>query len=271
MLTRSALRIYGTSIEMLEGGTGKPLLFLHAGIGADPGISALTLLTSRFRVLAPSHPGFGTSERPKSFTSVDDLSYFYLDLLEELKLSHVVLCGASFGAWIAAEMAIKSCERLDRLIMVDPIGIKVSGREVRDIPDIFAMTAEQMSKTLFADPRRAVRDYKSMPEADVIATARNRESLARFAWSPYMHDPKLKSRLHRISVPTLFLRGSHDQFTSEPYVRSYSEAVTNSLVKNIDDAGHLPHLEQPEGFAEAVAHFAGFVSSSSQVAVSSEA
>ena len=271
MLTRSALRIHATAIELLQGGTGRPLLFLHAGIGADPGISALSLLTPRFRVLAPSHPGFGTSERPKSFTSVDDLSYFYLDLLEELKLSHIVLCGASFGAWIAAAMAIKSCERLDRLIMVDPIGIKVSGREVRDIPDIFAMTSEQIGKTLFADPTKAVRDYKSMPEAEVLATARNRESLARYAWSPYMHDPKLKSRLHRISVPTLFLRGNHDKLTSEPYVRSYSEAVPGSQVENIEDAGHLPHLEQPEAFAEAVTRFAGLVGSSSQAAVHSGA
>ena len=43
------------------------------------------------------------------------------------------------------------------------------------------------------------------------AVARNREADARFAWSPYMHNPKLKGRLHRIRMPTLLLWGTADR------------------------------------------------------------
>ena len=60
---------------------GRPILFLHPGIGIDPAAPVLTELAKGGRVIAPSHPGFGTSQLPKGMTTVDDVSYFYLDLL----------------------------------------------------------------------------------------------------------------------------------------------------------------------------------------------
>jgi pimeloyl-ACP methyl ester carboxylesterase len=240
---------------MLDQGSGRPMLFLNAGIGIDPGAAALNRLAERVRVIAPSHPGFGGSERPTWMTTVDDLSYFYLDLLDALDLNDVIVVGVSFGAWIAAEIAVKCTTRLSRLVMASAVGIKVGDRETRDIADIFAMTEDQFNAAAFADPSRGVKDYKSMSEADLLTTARNRESLARFAWSPYMHNPKLRNRLHRIDVPTLFLWGAQDQIVSVDYGRHYCAAVPGARFELIDDAGHLPHIEQPEAFARRILDF----------------
>jgi len=68
--------------EILETGSGPDLLYLHAGEGADPGAAFLPLLVRHFRVLMPAHPGFGLSDLPDHVASMDDLSYFYLDLME---------------------------------------------------------------------------------------------------------------------------------------------------------------------------------------------
>jgi pimeloyl-ACP methyl ester carboxylesterase len=244
--------VRGTRVEILDLGSGRPMLFLNAGIGIDPGTSALGELAEHLRVIAPSHPGFGGSERPTWMTTVDDLSYFYLDLLDQLDLNEVVLVGVSFGAWIAAEIAVKCTMRLSRLIMANAVGIKVGDREKRDIADIFAMTEDQFNAVAFANPSIGVRDYKSMSEADLIVTARNRETLARFTWSPYMHNPKLRNRLHRIGVPTLFLWGAQDRIVSAEYGRRYCAAVPGARFELIDDAGHLPHIEQPEAFARRI-------------------
>lgn len=244
--------VRGTRVEILDLGSGRPMLFLNAGIGIDPGTSALGELAEHLRVIAPSHPGFGGSERPTWMTTVDDLSYFYLDLLDQLDLNEVVLVGVSFGAWIAAEIAVKCTMRLSRLIMANAVGIKVGDREKRDIADIFAMTEDQFNAVAFANPSIGVRDYKSMSEADLIVTARNREALARFTWSPYMHNPKLRNRLHRIGVPTLFLWGAQDRIVSAEYGRRYCAAVPGARFELIDDAGHLPHIEQPEAFARRI-------------------
>jgi pimeloyl-ACP methyl ester carboxylesterase len=252
--TRSRV-IAGVGIEMVERGSGRPLLFLHPEIGLAADAEVLDRLARNAHLFAPSHPGFGNSEQPAAFTTIDDLAYFYLDLLDELDLHDAVLVGVSFGGWIAAEIAIKSCARLSRLVLANPVGIKVSDRETRDIADIFAVTEEQYAALAYFDPALAKHDYKSMPESEVRKLARNREATARYGWSPYLHDPKLKQRLNRIRVPTLLLSGAADRILAPGYVQAYCAAIPGARLETIERVGHFPHIEQPEQFAERVFAF----------------
>jgi pimeloyl-ACP methyl ester carboxylesterase len=251
------ITVNGLRIETIERGEGRPLLFLHPGIGIDPKAPVLDALAAKARLIAPSHPGFGTSELAPTMTTVDDLSYFYLDLMDALELRDATVVGIGFGAWIAAAVAIKSTARMSRLVLANAVGIKVGDRETRDIVDIFALLDPELNKLAYCDPKAGERDYKTMPEAEVVATARNREALGRFAWQPYMHDPKLKGRLHRIRIPTLFLWGTHDCILSESYGRAFCAAIPGARFELIDKAGHFPHLEQPQVFADRVFAFAG--------------
>jgi pimeloyl-ACP methyl ester carboxylesterase len=247
--------ISGVRVDMIERGAGRPLVFLHPGIGIDPAAPVLDRLAERARLLAPTHPGFGASELPSWFNSIDDLAYFYLDFLDELELADVTLVGVSLGGWIAAEMAVKSTQRIARLVLANPVGIKVGDRETRDIVDIFAITEDQFNELAYFDPKAGKRDYKAMPETDVRAVARNRETTARFGWSPYLHDPKLRRRLQRIRVPTLLLWGTADRILSEPYGRAYAAAIPGARFEPIARAGHFPHLEAPEEFARRIFAF----------------
>lgn len=253
----SSKTINGISVEIVTKGRGRPLLFLHPGIGLDPLAPVLDRLAKTAQVIAPSHPGFGRSEVAKGMSTVDDLAYFYLDLLDALDLQDTVVVGNSFGAWIAAEIAIKSTERLSHLVLSDALGIKVGDRETRDIPDIFALTDSQVAELAYAEPNFAKVDYTKLPEAEVKIAARNREAIARFGWSPYMHDPKLKGRLHRIHIPTLVLWGDKDRIVSPEYGRAYSAEIPGARFEIIENAGHFPHLEQPDAFARRVQSFIG--------------
>lgn len=253
----SSLSVEGVTLELVARGHGRPLLFLHPEIGLDPDAAVLEQLAERTRVIAPSHPGFGRSDLPRGMTSVDDLAYFYLDLLETIDLWDVILVGVSFGAWIAAEIAVKSTERLSHLVLASPLGIKVSDRETRDIVDIFAIGEKELHDLAYHDPSFATRDYPAMSDEAVRIVARNRESTGRFGWSPYMHNPKLKGRLHRIKMPTLVLWGASDRMAREEYGRAYAAAIPDAAFETIALAGHFPHLEQPEEFARRVLSFAG--------------
>lgn len=247
--------VNGIRIELIERGQGRPLLFLHPGIGIDPDAPVVERLSSRMRVLAPTHPGFGASEAPRSFDHIDDLAYFYLDFLDQLDLGDVVLVGVSFGGWLATEIAIKSTARISHLILGNPVGIKVGSREHRDIADVFAMNEADFLEIAYCDPDAGKRDYKTMPDVAVRHAARNREATARYGWSPYMHDPKLKGRLHRIRVPTLLLWGTHDRVLSEDYGQAYGQAIPGARFERIERAGHFPHVEQPAEFAEKIFAF----------------
>jgi pimeloyl-ACP methyl ester carboxylesterase len=251
----SSLKINGIRVDAVERGTGAPLLFLHPGIGLDPAAPVLERLAAKARLIAPTHPGFGASEQPPAFDTVDDLAYFYLDLLDELDLKGVTLVGVSLGGWIAAELAVKSTARVARLVLANAVGIKIGGRETRDIADIYAMPDSEFNERAYADPALGVRDYKALPDAEVRAAARNREATARYAWSPYMHNPKLKGRLHRIRIPTLILWGANDRILSEPYGRAYAAAIPGARFETIAKAGHFPHIEQPDEFARRVFAF----------------
>ncbi len=249
--------INGLQIEVLTRGRGAPLLFLHPEIGLDPAAPVVDKLAAGRQLIAPSHPGFGRSDVTRTLTTIDDLAYFYLDLIDELDLREVALVGVSLGAWIAAEIAIKSTARLTHLVLAGAVGIKVGDRETRDIPDIFAMTDAQYLETVYADPAAAKVDYTTRPDAELKIVARNREATARYGWSPYMHDPKLKGRLHRIRIPTLFLWGDEDRMTKPEYGRAYAASVPGARFELIERAGHFPHIEQPEAFARRVLAFVG--------------
>src|SRR5436309_13161898 len=104
-------KIAGANVEILRRGKGRPVLFLHPHIGIHGSERFIELLAREARVIAPSHPGFGHSERPKGMSTVDDMSYFYLDLIEQLDLRDLVVVGASSGGRIAPRVATRHCER----------------------------------------------------------------------------------------------------------------------------------------------------------------
>jgi pimeloyl-ACP methyl ester carboxylesterase len=177
-------------------------------------------------------------------------------LLTELNLRDVVVIGCSLGGWIAAEMAVKSTERIANLILVAPVGIKVGDRETRDIPDIFTLSPDEVTRLKYHDPTRAVGDYTTLADDELTVIARNREATALYAWEPYFHNPKLRHRLHRIDVPTLLLWGASDRFVTPGYYgAAYQQAIPGAKLEMIDGAGHLPHIEQPEACAERVRAF----------------
>ena len=242
--------VRGTRIDLIERGKGRPLLFLHAENGIEPAMAAIEELAKSARVIAPTHPGYGRSDVPKGMRTVDDMSYFYLDFLDQLDLRDVAVVGVSLGAWIAAEIAVKSTARLSHLVMANAVGVKVSDRETRDIADIFALTEKEYLDLVYCDPNVGKREYKALPDAEVLAAARAKEATARVAWNPYFHNPRLKSRLHRIRIPTLFLWGTHDRMLSEAYGRAYCAMISGARFETIERAGHFPDHEQPKAFVE---------------------
>jgi pimeloyl-ACP methyl ester carboxylesterase len=249
------MHVHGVDLELVERGAGQPLLILHGGDELRPDDPVLGALAERYRVIAPSHPGFGRSSLPEAFDTADDLAYFYLDLLDELDLASVVLMGFSFGGWVAAEMAVKCCHRLAKLILVDAVGIKVSDRETRDIADIFALSPDELDRRLFHNPALARRDLRALTDDELAVIARNRESLALFGWDPYLHNPKLRGRLHRITVPTLLIWGESDGVVSPAYGAAYRDAIPGARLEVIAQAGHAPQVEQPQTFIELVCRF----------------
>jgi pimeloyl-ACP methyl ester carboxylesterase len=214
-------------------------------------------LTAKRRVIAPSHPGFGKSSLPLWLDSIDDIAHIYLELLDRVGSDQVDLVACSVGGWIAAEMATKAPQRFRRLVLVGPAGVKLGPADKLDIPDLFAQPQADIDKLLYHDPARMTPDLAKLADGELTIVFRNREALALLVWEPWMHNPKLKHRLHRVMAPALFVRGSSDGLISADYLEGYAKLLPNARTMTIAEAGHLPHLEQPKALAAAIDKFFG--------------
>lgn len=248
------LSLHGVELEMLRGGAGPPILLLHGFDTVEPDARFLDLLGRRHTVIAPSHPGFGNSSRPDGFETVYDLVHLYLELLDTLPYRKLTLMGLSFGGWLAAELAAASCHRLNRLVLVDALGIKVSDRETPDILDVFNTHPDTVRRRSWHDPAAAP-DFNAMSDEAIIRHARNWTGLCLYGWQPYMYNPQLPRWLARIAVPTLVLWGESDGIVKPDYGRAYASLIPGARFALIAGAGHHPEIEQPDAFAAAVTRF----------------
>ena len=123
----------GTKTVIKAIGQGKPVLFLH-GAATLEGFDFAEGLADRFRVLLPSHPGFGFSGDAPHVASMSDMVLHYLNLLDALELDEKPhLMGFSLGGWMASELAGLARERFDRVVLVAPAGLNDPAHPATDL------------------------------------------------------------------------------------------------------------------------------------------
>jgi pimeloyl-ACP methyl ester carboxylesterase len=250
----SVIAVRGCSIRMMRGGRGSPLVVLHGASGANWS-PFMQKLARHFDVIAPEHPGFGESETPDWLDNVHDLAYFYLDMLAELELTGVHLVGLSLGGWIAAELAVRSTQRLASLALAGAAGLYVAGVEQIDP---FLRTDEQRLRDFFHDQTKAdaIVARALRPEYQDIAL-KNRTTVAKLTWQPRSHDPHLAKWLHRIDVPTLLLWGDHDRMFPEEHALAYQQTIRGAKLVIVPECGHVPQIEKPDIFVAELEAFIG--------------
>jgi pimeloyl-ACP methyl ester carboxylesterase len=242
-------------IWLARGGDGPPLLYLP---GADPDGDdpALTLLSRDFTVFRPHHPGFGRSDDDPAVDSVLDVAFRYVDLLDALRLERVRLVGLSLGGWIAAQLAVLAPDRIAKLVLASPAGL----RPPMPVPDMFTLDPAELAMLIHHEPRvrqAAVTSVCEMTDDAERFTRylRSRAATAHLGWNPYMHDPELAARLHRVQCDVLLIWGASDRLLPPECALAWRQALPGARLKLVENAGHRPHAEQPAAFAALVREF----------------
>lgn len=240
-------------MHLLRGGTGEPLLYLH-GIGETGRWNPVhEALSRRFDLIAPDHPGFGYTDVMDDLDSIDDLVYHYLDLLDGLGLREGVhLVGLSFGGWLAAELAVHSPGRFASAVLAAPLGLWLPGCLVTDI---FLMTPKQRMRALYHDPARMPPPADPADAAAAFQAYKDMAGLARFGWTPFMADPKLERRLHRVTARTCVIAAEHDAVVPLAHCQRYAGAIAGARLRVLDGSGHAMDSEAPDALAGAITGF----------------
>src|SRR5215475_653768 len=142
------MEIGGTPTAIRRKGIGRPLLFLHGANFTGRWLPFHEELSKGADVIAPDHIGFGATPFQEWLEGFDDLVLHYEVLREDQGLERFDLVGYSLGGWIAAEYATFYPERVSRLVLITPLGLRVPDKPVRDT---MAMDNGQLLSLLFND------------------------------------------------------------------------------------------------------------------------
>ena len=245
-------------MRVLSMGQGPPVVFFHGpwGLVWD---SFLDELARGFTVHAPEHPGTSPG-RPDDIYHLDglwDLVLSYDELLDALGLSQATFVGHSFGGMVACEVAAARPARVDRLVLIDALGL---WRDDTPIPNWMLLHHGDLVDHVFRDANgeaaRRMFAIPEDPEARVMARVGLQWAMGatgKFLWP--IPDKGLKKRIHRVRVPTLLVWGKEDRIVPPVYAEEFARRITGARVEIVDQAGHAPHLEQPEAVARLVHHF----------------
>ncbi len=251
------ITVAGRATVITHAGDGPPFVYLHSTLDESfmwfPFFQAWA---KHFRVLVPTHPGFGQSEGFDQIDRIEDMAFHYVELFDSLGLEEVILGGVSLGGWIAAEFAVRWPERVRKLWLSAAPGLWV---DEQPLGNLFAVMHDttQLRKMLFHDPdavmaRMVIQDNPAIDR--MMAAYQSLTVLARLVWErPY--DPKLPARLSRVKCPVLLIWGDNDRLVPPAYADAYHKYLPHAEVKRIANCGHLPMFEREAEFVDAITQF----------------
>ena len=251
----------GISTALLEGGAGSPLLLLHGGIecGGAYWAPVLPRLVEDHRVVVPDAPGLGESE---PFARFDDEPFarWLRDVIRLTCEARPTLVAHSLFGTLAARFAAAHGDSLVRLIVYAapgvgpyrmPVGLRIVAMRFALRPN--ERSGERFERFALLDRERTrQRDPAWFDAFSAYVLSRARISHVKRTMKVLVKAGTRRvpdAELQRIGIPAALLWGSHDRMTPLPLAEAASTRLGWPL-HVVDNAAHVPHIEQPDGFVD---------------------
>jgi pimeloyl-ACP methyl ester carboxylesterase len=273
--TPQTMPLHGHQLSYLDSGKGPVVLFIHGILGSHRNWAHLIdRLDDNHRVIVPDLFGHGHSAKPMGDYSLGGHAGTLRDLLDRLGIGRVTLVGHSFGGGIAMEFYYLFPERVDRLVLVSSGGL---GREVNRVLRSATLPGAEWVLPVIASgwvrggvetAGRALSKVGWKPGSDITAIWQGFTSLgdgesrrAFLATTRSVIDPGGQSiNAHdylpdALPIPTLIVWGSRDRMIPAWHAIRAQQAIPHCRVELFEGAGHFPHLDEPDRFADLVREF----------------
>ena len=280
---RQALAMHYFDFEPTQAPNGRTAVLLHGkNFCADYWVATSDLLRAQgFRVIVPEQIGFCGSSKPGAYQfSFHQLASNTLALLDQAGVDEVEVIGHSMGGMLAVRVALAAPDRVGRLVLVNPIGLedwKAKGVPYRTVDAIHA-TERKSSYEGIARYQRTnyyAGEWKPAYErlARGLAAMYAGKDGEAYAWNAALTADMIFTQpvVHEfgaIAVPTTLIIGQRDRTAigrdAAPKAladrlgdypalgRAAAAAIPGARLVALDDLGHLPHIEDPPRFNEAL-------------------
>jgi 2-hydroxy-6-oxonona-2,4-dienedioate hydrolase len=265
-ITEKNATVLGFKIHYIEAGEGTPVVLLH-GLGGDGSRWASNIgpLAANFRIIAPDQIGFGQSDKPLANYHTGMLSEFLVEFLKVIGIPKASLIGNSMGASVAAYTAIHYPDAVDRLILSDLPPYKLPAGAAPPPPrdphwrqiqnGVTREETREFFRILFHD-KSLVTD--AMVNENLTLRLRSAFTISRLLESGASGIGGItEEEMHTIKAPTLIVWGKYDELVGPPERTGERllRDISGSRLVVIDNAGHLPQLEQANEFNRVVTEF----------------
>jgi len=246
-------------VRYLEGGSGRPLVFLHGAGGATIEDPFLAKLADKYHVFAPLLPGYGDSLECPELRDMLDFTLHTWDVVNALGLRDPILVGHSMGGMIAAEMAAIAPHDVTRLALIAPAGLWL---EDHPIPDVFSTMPYEYPKLLFHNVEQGAAlltagvalDNPEWLKNFLVTNARQLGMAGRILFP--IPERGLSARLYRIKAKTLLIWGDSDRLVVPAYAHAFKKGIAGAELVAIAEAGHMVTIEKPDQVLGALARLA---------------
>jgi pimeloyl-ACP methyl ester carboxylesterase len=267
--------MHGHRVIYRIAGDGPPVVLIHGMVNSSlHWESVATRLARDHTVIAPDLIGHGDSATPRGDYSLGAHAAVIRDLLAVIGVDRATVVGHSLGGGVAMQFFYQFPQRVERLALVSSGGL---GRDVSPLLRGAALPGASAGLWLVAHPRLVEGLWAagaSMRERGVgrgvylQAIARALRPLGRpGARTAFLQTLRAVIDVHgqRVSArdrlyllrgfPTLIVWGERDHTIPIEHGRWMHGAVPGSRFVTLPRAAHFPHLEDPEGLADALAEF----------------
>ena len=259
ILKEQNLELGGIRVHYKEaapaGGQAEPLLILHGwGASSESWILLQRALSKEgFRVIAIDLPGFGRTNPPATAWGVQEYSSLVEQFVSAIGLDTFSLLGHSFGGQIAITFAVQNPEKIKKLILAAPPGIR---RPPGVKEKLFSAVSKAARIFLWFVPSKNAKEafrkavYRLMKRRDYVRA----EGVMREVMQRVIRED-LFSIFSQIRAPTLIIWGDDDRMVPVRDAYTLLREIPHSAVEIIPRAGQAPHLNTPEKLSQLVTKF----------------
>ena len=258
-LSQQTLILEGRQAKYWLGGSGKPLVLLHGELGDahQHWQASFEALSPHFQIIAPDLPGFGVST-PLSMPSYQNYLSWLKLLFDMLNLGGpVLMMGHAFGATLCRLFAAENTGFVSRLVLIAGGAIVDSPgclKPLFRLPGFSSMVFNLSRRQIYSDAglRRALYEEQLLSREFITnAQAASNGVLAAMRQIAATAPPALRTP----TCPTLIVWGAHDRISSVNNGKRIAAEISNAKFHVIEQAAHLPQIEQPDDFHRIVRPF----------------